>query len=840
MERDVRSRERVLGSLLAIWAALLDGVPLSAQPTESVNGVMSVVGAQLLTSDGELRRVHEVRRMLKQWVAPRPGARRSPSEAEEYEIFLVSWGLSVRSKSLARWRAAGSPRRLDPAAHLRRASGWGMDQPALAAPRDHIAFGRRDLPPEPGGGAGALVECAVAELLNVGVSFGEPKASRLDTDMRQLLTPRVAQQLRLFDSSFLDGSAGPTTKITRLAFVLAVGVTLGVYAETVLDAADDQARRVCEEVLVRWNVPADLTVLRRDCIDYDILDQRHRDGDLDGLGVEYADFRAIFRTFAEERADFGGELRNAAAATDAAIRRVGALLELAIADVREGAAEAPTTVADQLAALMDEVATMLARQRDTPEMLHLQEKLRARMTSASRSRAGARTTYLEDLLSRLESAHKIGTPIISSSVDYASRTEIDRLVHAAYSYLDSGRNYGPEWLIQRFREQLPLAVRTLTSAEKTADAEFSHVAAKEARWQLLVASGRALAQRPDAVGGLVVAGSFAELGWVVANEQEPDDIRAVYEPLQSRLREMHDSQLAYDLVGPVTRILRARPLADNKHDNFDVAQRVAHDAVRYGSRALYEATHNEAAQTVSRIAAALTGFQLSLLQAGGVFVRSAEAELTFAITGQSRAERARHGAYMRDLASASLTYTNLAVQRLKDIRDLQASGLLTSEGLNYPPTALASTASMGMRTLLLWAMLHLAFPDEAELDVRPLIKATPGQFHDMLRLRDLSKLNFADMTRIAMQYAFLSGDVRHPATGARDCHPATPDHLRPRASGDLDLDACGRYLIEAGFDTGILDVWAVPREVDTGFHAAMGISVALWSALFGVRWCRIS
>jgi hypothetical protein len=34
--------------------------------------------------------------------------------------------------------------------------------------------------------------------------------------------------------------------------------------------------------------------------------------------------------------------------------------------------------------------------------------------------------------------------------------------------------------------------------------------------------------------------------------------------------------------------------------------------------------------------------------------------------------------------------------------------------------------------------------------------------------------------------------------------------------------------------------WAVPREVDTGFHAAMGISVALWSALFGVRWCRIS
>ena len=62
-----------------------------------------------------------------------------------------------------------------------------------------------------------------------------------------------------------------------------------------------------------------------------------------------------------------------------------------------------------------------------------------------------------------------------------------------------------------------------------------------------------------------------------------------------------------------------------------------------------------------------------------------------------------------------------------------------------------------------------------------------------------------------MHYAFLSGDFRHPATGARGCHPDTPPHLRPRASGTLDLAACGAYLINSGFDTGILDVIEIDR-----------------------------
>jgi hypothetical protein len=809
------SRGRVLQDALTVWAALLDGMPLSDVPPETVDAVMSTVGGQLVTADGRLQRITELRRLLRLWLAPRPGAPQPDPGAEEYDVFLVSWGLSVHSEPVARWRTAGSPWRLDPAPHLRRAAGWGADQPAPAgfstAALDDGFRSMHDLSPQQGSAAARLVESAVAALLNVGVRFGEPKPSRLDADMRRLMTARVARQLRLFDAAIIDGSVTPTVRVTRLAFALAVGVTLGAYAETVLGEADEAVRTVCEDVRALWAEPPDLVLLRSKCIDYDILDQRYRDGDLDGLGVQYADFRAIFRTFAEEGAEFAGQLRIAATATDAEVRRVGALLELAIADVRENAADGPASVADQAAAVIDEVARTLASQRETPEMLHLQEKLRAGTASASRVRAGEQATFLEELLDKLASAHKIGSPIVSTANAGAGWDEIDRLVHSAYSFLDGGKNYGPEWLIHEFRDRLPLAVRTLTSADKAAKEGLDHVAAAEARWQLLVASGQALAQRPDVVGGLVVAGSFAELGWAVANEQNPDRIRAVYEPLQSRLREETGSQLAYDLVGPVTRILRSRPLADNKHDNFDIAQRVAHDAVRYGSRMLYEATHTEAAQTVSRIAAALTGFQLSLLQAGGVFVRSAEAELTFAFTGWPRDKQARHGAYMRDLASASLTYTNLAVQRLKDVRDLEATGLLSGEALNYPATSAASTAAMGMRTLLLWAMLHLAYPDGNALDARPLIKATPGQFHDMLRLRHLSKLNFADMTRIALHYAFLSGDLRHPATGARDCHPDTPEHLRPRRSGKLDLNACGRYLIKAGFDTGVLDVIQVER-----------------------------
>src|SRR5205823_5777022 len=61
------------------------------------------------------------------------------------------------------------------------------------------------------------------------------------------------------------------------------------------------------------------------------------------------------------------------------------------------------------------------------------------------------------------------------------------------------------------------------------------------------------------------------------------------------------------------------------------------------------------------------------------------------------------------------------------------------------------------------------------------------------------------ITRIAMHYAFLSGDFQNPAQGAADIHPSTPPHLRP-GQARLDLSSCGDYLRDNHFDAGILDV----------------------------------
>ena len=50
--------------------------------------------------------------------------------------------------------------------------------------------------------------------------------------------------------------------------------------------------------------------------------------------------------------------------------------------------------------------------------------------------------------------------------------------------------------------------------------------------------------------------------------------------------------------------------------------------------------------------------------------------------------------------------------------------------------------------------------------------------------------------------------------------------------------ACGGTLVR-GTCPARTD-WAVPRDVDTGFHAAMGISVALWLVFVGLCPCRFS
>lgn len=793
-------RTPVLYDVLHLWAAVLDGQAASALSGDPVDRVLAAVGKHVIVG-GDLCSVAELRRLLRQWLEPRTGAPKIDRDVYDYDVFLVSWGLSAKSGALARWREAGSPRRTDPWPHLRRATAWHNDEPAEGrAVYTYLAEAQL----VPAGDTANRVDAAVERLLDVGIGFGEVKLGRLKDQMRELLTAPISRQLDLFDTG--DTGTAPTTEVTRLAFILAVGVMLGTYAETVLDGADVGVRSLCDDTRARWNNPDELEELRRLCIDYSILEDPDRNVPAERLGVNYADFRAIFRSFANIGSRFAAEPPTGRAkATD--VRRVGVLLELAIADVATDASDLPTSVAEQLAILVDEVFDIVGQQHELPDMLKLQERLRERTPRRVAERRAGGMTYLEDLLIRLAEGNRIGKPIVSGSDTMASWDDIDRLVYWAHAFLEGRHDYRTEWLIQQFAERLPEAVRTLTSGQDTAMP--GHVAAADARWQLLEASGRALVQRPDMVDGLVVAGSLADLGWFVANEQDPERMRAVYEPLHSKLRSVQTGQLPHDLVGPITRILRTRPLADNKHDNFDIAQRAANDSVRYGSRMLREVVDNGQISTVSRIAAALTGFQLSLLQAGGVFVRSAEAELTY--PGATATDDRPRGSYTRDLSAVAVTYTNLAVQRLKDIRDLEKLRLLTAKEINYPATAAASTAAMGMRTLLLWATLHLAFPDRSGPDVRAFIPGTPGQFHDMLRLRHLNALNFADMTRIAMHFAFLSGDFRHPATGARDSHPDTPEHLRPRSRGELDLRACSQYLIDNGYDAGILDVIRMRR-----------------------------
>ncbi|MFD0592807.1 hypothetical protein ACFQZ4_09810 [Catellatospora coxensis] len=139
-----------------------------------------------------------------------------------------------------------------------------------------------------------------------------------------------------------------------------------------------------------------------------------------------------------------------------------------------------------------------------------------------------------------------------------------------------------------------------------------------------------------------------------------------------------------------------------------------------------------------------------------------------------------HARYIRDLATTSYTYTNLAVARLYDLNCVADTNLVKRSELNIPDTAPASTSMMGMRSLLLWATLHLSFPTRVAKDVRSLLPSVPAAFREMLQLRHLSPLNFADMTRIAMHYAFLQGDFRHPAGGATSFHP------RPRPTCDRD------------------------------------------------------
>jgi hypothetical protein len=805
-----QQRQQVLTTVLHLWGEVWQGRAPDPDRLPGWPQVSQTVGGYLADHGDRLIRASKLRDLLRTWLCPRQGRGAGGQAADlEFETFLVSWALSGRSDAVRRWRELGRPLRMDAAEHIRRAAGWDAAKPYAAALR--YAY----LGVYPGGQPGELVDAAVAELLNLGTAWGQPRQSRLPSDMRQRLTPAIADRWKLFDGDGQDGEVTPTREITRLAFTMAVGTGLRSYVSRYSDPtsdADEAIRALAAEVLPYWTDPQERRDLLRLSVDQDLLRDVTDGKANDELGVPFADFAAVFRTFAVRARQFREAVPVAMAPTapDGALapRRLSILLELAIADVLLSRGDAPLPLDDAIGNLILEVLDVYRRQDESVQMLDIQRRLRRPRPDRS-GRFAARDgsfTFLTGLLERLDTDQQFGIVIPPGrDPDAADGRDVRRLVDLATQYLTDDQ-YQPGTILSVFADALPPVVTALAAGN---DAALPLESAADARWRLLKASGDALIKEPTTIRSLIVASSFAELGWVVANERAPADLREVNEQVYGRLLADHAGPNAQDVPGALTRIGRNLPLADSKKANFDLAQRAAHQSVIYGSRALQAAMRDPVPQ-VHRIVAALTGLQLSVLQAGGVFVRSAETELIIRLNIASAERRTEHTGYIRDLATSAFTYTNLAIARLHDLRGVVKTGIIAERDLNYPPTARASTAAMSMRTLLLWATMHLACPDKAYpphlfADIKKLIPSIPGAFREMLALPDLSPLNFADMTRIAMHYAFLSGDFAHPAQGAKDLHPASPPHLRPGQAG-LDLDGCGAYLRANRFDTGILDV----------------------------------
>lgn len=804
-------RDSTLAAVLQLWGKVFDG--LAAEPTRPGDwpAVAGTVGGYLAGGGGELIRAAQLRERLRAWLRLRPGTVGESAELE-FETFLVSWLLSARPDAVRRWEDLELPLRMDPAAHIARAIGWDADKPVAADAVRYPYLEGKDL--HPGGRAGDLVTGAVAELLNSGAAWWEPKRSRFTHDMRQRLTPMLAHQLHLFDGGVEDGGATPTEELTRLAFTIAVGAELHAYVSRCGDSAsdaDEAVRALAADVLPSWSDPPARRQLLQLSVDYELLGDMTGGSACDELGARFSDFRAVFRTFTEKARYFRetsptAQLPNVPGSAVAS-RQLSILLELAIADVLRYRTDTDISLDDVIADLIAEVLDARKRQRESAEMLDILRGLRTPGPDRP-VRDGPRETsftFLDQLLKRLATDQQFGAAIPPGRAPTpAANGDVERLVELATRYLAGDRR--PDSLLAEFATTLPSVVTALAPGN---DPALPVESPADARWRLLRASGDALARLPITMDSLTVANSFAELGWVVANERAPADMRAVNDQVYRELRKVTTGPVALDAAGPLTRIARARPLADSKKANFDVAQQAAHESVMYGSRAL-EAAMRDPAPQVHRIVAALTGLQLSLLQAGGVFVRSAETELILPLRYSSNERRREHARYICDLATSAYTYTNLAIARLQDLHGVVEAGIVEESDINYPTTAAASTAAMGMRTLLLWATMHLAYPRDAypaELpgNVKTLIPSIPGYFRQMLALQHLTPLNFADLTRIAMHYAFLSGDFRHPAQGAATVHDATPEHLRP-GRGQLDLASCEAYLRDNAFDAGILDV----------------------------------
>jgi hypothetical protein len=784
-------RDQVLNAVLALWADVLDGVAGNLARTE----LFTSVAGHLLDRSGVLCRADVLRNLLRQWLRPRSG-----QSSDELQAFLVSWGLTTGANAEAAWRRAGSPRRADPAPHVAAAVGCPEPRPVAAQAVVYAYLPAGELHPGPGGAAAGLVDAAVEALGPTTTAWGTARENRFRSDVRSFLTPHAADTIHLFESSPVATDPALTIEVTRLAFITAVGVALARMSRLLLNplVTDDvPVRQLAAGLVPRWTTPPELAEFQRAC--ESAAEAANSKGERD-----LADLRTALETFAANVRSLPPrvvpEMR---VGPDEATtqRRLSILVELAIADVR-GSHNVQLRVIDKFVDLIRTATDLVSKAGANAEMLAFQRKLSEPVPRQEHRRAETSTTltFLHSVLTDRASGRLRGQPPPIRPDGPAGLKEVGRLVDAARSYLTGGRER-PEQILRKLADDMPSVVAALVAGPDLAKLGYGP---DRARWWLFEAAGDALHKRPELYESVIVGGAFADLGWVVANERAPEQVRDVTEVVQEKLRAVRDERRERDLWGVLTRIMRGRPLAESKSANFARAQLMADQSVWFGSRTLDSAIHTPGT-TATQIVAALTGLQLSLLQASGVYIRSAETEIIVPPKLPNKEERLKHRQYIRVLTATSCLYIDLAVARLKDLDRVMDAGLLSSAEVNLPNTAPASTAMMGMRTILLSATLELAFPGGRTDGRRALVPSVPQQFCEMLGLRHLTRLNFDDMTRLAMHYAFLTGDFTHPARNCRGFNPQTPPHLRPGQAG-LDLDACGRYLEANNVDTGILDV----------------------------------
>src|SRR5262249_53876695 len=155
----------ILATVLQLWDEIVHGRAAEPFQLDDWPLIASSVGGYLANRGDELASAPQLRGLLRSWLRPRPRPGISSGAAElEFETFLVSWALSDRPDAVQCWEQLSEPQRMDPAAHIARATGWGTDKPSAATAVRYPYLDWPDL--DPNNQAGELVDAAVAALPN--------------------------------------------------------------------------------------------------------------------------------------------------------------------------------------------------------------------------------------------------------------------------------------------------------------------------------------------------------------------------------------------------------------------------------------------------------------------------------------------------------------------------------------------------------------------------------------------------------------------------------------------------------------------------------------------------